>query len=71
MYGQLPTAPEIKDVSITPAKTAKRRAQNFFYRPDKNQTNSLKNQKKSGYEVFRGKALQKAPIYERYQLVIL
>jgi hypothetical protein len=30
MYRQLPAAPQIKDVSTTPAKTAIRRAQDFF-----------------------------------------
>jgi hypothetical protein len=30
MYSQLPTVPQISDVSTTPAKTAKRRAQYLF-----------------------------------------
>jgi hypothetical protein len=50
------------DVSTTPAKTAIWRVQDLVYRPDKNQTNSFKKSKKSGYEVFRGKTLQKEPI---------
>jgi hypothetical protein len=44
--------------------------QDFFYRLEKNRTNSFKKSKKSGYEVFTGKTLPKAPIYDDYQLVI-
>jgi hypothetical protein len=71
MYSQLPTVPQISDVSTTPAKTAKRRAQYLFTGQTKIKQTVLKKSKKSRYEVFRSKTLQKAPIYKDYQLVIL